>query len=204
VKAIYLYSDRGTTPIDFFMPTLKQKAESLGWSGYELFSDGWDDPQDWNMMVDYATHKTNRLTDVILLNVERWHGKPTLAEEELGSLMNQGVILHLCQGFLSEVKHGHMSVRLFDMIRAFDYYQEVMSLKTREGMRHKKGGRLPFGLKWENGIAINDENYPTVMRVMDMSKRGLSVPEISTATRLPQSKVRTIIRAWRDRLIRKD
>jgi hypothetical protein len=182
------------------MPTVRQKAESLGWSDYEVFSDGWDDPQDWNMMVEYATHSTDRLTDVILLNVERWHGKVEEARKELGGLLNSGVITHLCQGFLPEIRAGHLSLRLFDMIRAFDYYQEVMSLKTREGMRHKKGGRLPFGLKWEDSVAVPDENYPLVQQVMEMHRRELSVPEIATSTKLSQSKVRTIIRAWKDRI----
>ena len=200
MKAIYLYSERGTTPIEFFMPTVRQKAEELGWSDYEVFSDGWDDPQDWNMMVEYATHSTDRLTDVILLNVERWHGKVDVARKELGGLLDSGVITHVCQGLLPEIRSGHMSSRLFDMIRSFDYYQEVMSLKTREGMRHKKGGRLPFGLKWEDSVAVPDENYPLVQRVMEMYRRELSVPEIATSTKLSQSKVRTIIRAWKDRI----
>ena len=68
-------------------------------------------------------------------------------------------------------------------------------------MRHKKGGRLPFGLKRdENGNAIADENYPIVQRVMDMWGRELSVPDISRTMDIPQQKVRSIIRAWKDRV----
>jgi hypothetical protein len=75
-----------------------------------------------------------------------------------------------------------------------------MSLKTREGMRNKKGGRLVFGLKRENGQIVPDENYPIVERVMGMYQRDVPVPEISRDMGIPQTKVRSIIRAWKDRL----
>ena len=60
---------------------------------------------------------------------------------------------------------------------------------------------MPFGLKRdENGNAVADENYPTVQRVMDMWGRELSVPDISRTMDIPQQKVRSIIRAWKDRV----
>jgi hypothetical protein len=82
-------------------------------------------------------------------------------------------------------------------ISAFDYYTAVMSLKTREGMQHKKGGRLPFGLKWEGGKKVYDENYPLVQRVMGMYQRNVPIPEIANTIEIKQTKVRSIIRAWK-------
>jgi hypothetical protein len=84
------------------------------------------------------------------------------------------------------------------MISAYSYYLEVMSLKTREGMQHKKGGRLPFGLKWEEGVKTADENYPIVQRVMGMYERSVPIPEIASISGIKQTKVRSIVRAWKD------
>ena len=201
MRAIYLYNTNKNTPMDFFLPIVREYASKLGWTNTQVFSDGWDEPEDWNMMVEYTTHKTNRLTDVLFLNLERWHGKPELARQEIGVLHDSGVILHVIHGFLHEIREQHTLLRLYDQISAWDYFTDVMSFKTREGMRHKKGGRLPFGLKRdENGNAVADENYPIVQRVMDMWGRELSVPDISRTMNIPQQKVRSIIRAWKDRV----
>ena len=200
MRAIYLYNTNSGTPMDFFLPIVREYASKLGWSNPEVFSDGWDEPEDWNMMFDYTDHKTNRLTDVLFLNLERWHGNLNLAREEIGVLHEKGVVVHVVQGFLHEIRDKHTLSRLYDLISAWEYFSDVMSLKTREGMRNKKGGRLVFGLKRENGQIVPDENYPIVERVMGMYQRDVPVPEISRDMGIPQTKVRSIIRAWKDRL----
>lgn len=199
MRAIYLYNTNKNTPIEFFLPIVREHAAKLGWSNPQVFSDGWDEPEDWNMMAEYVSHKTNRLTDVLFLNMERWHGDIELARQEIGVLHDSGVIIHIVQGFLHEVRDKQTLSRLYDLISAWTYFTDVMSLKTREGMRHKKGGRLPFGLKRENGQIVPDENYPIVERVMGMHQRDLSVPDIARTMDIPQTKVRSIIRAWKDR-----
>ena len=73
-------------------------------------------------MVEYTTHKTNRLTDVLFLNLERWHGKPELARQEIGVLHDSGVILHVIHGFLHEIREQHTLLRLYDQISAWTYY----------------------------------------------------------------------------------
>ena len=161
---------QGLDALSFFLPLVEEKARTLGWSNYTVFSDGWDEPEDWNMMVEYLG-STNRLTDVLFLNYARWHGQPATAKEELGVLHKGGVVLHSVQGFLNEVRNTTEFNRLIDVVSSWDYFQEVMSLKTREGMRHKRGGRLPFGLKREGDKVVQDENYPLVERVMGMHLR---------------------------------
>jgi len=198
MRAIYLWTDKASTPLSFFLPLVEEKARTLGWSNYTVFSDGWDEPEDWNMMVEYLG-STNRLTDVLFLNYARWHGQPATAKEELGVLHKGGVVLHSVQGFLNEVRNTTEFNRLIDVVSSWDYFQEVMSLKTREGMRHKRGGRLPFGLKREGDKVVQDENYPLVERVMGMHLREVPVPEIAKTMDLKQTKVRSIIRAWKDR-----
>ena len=184
--------------MEFFLPMLREKARSLGWDKVEVFADGWDDvPEDWNTMVDYAD--SNRLTHVLLLNGERWHGKsPEQCKSDLKKILDNGVIFHIYQGIVPKIHDEHTLSAFIEQIRAFTYFQEVMSLKTREGMRHKKGGRLPFGLKWENGQKVPDENYPLVQRTMEMYKREIPVPDIANMLNIKQSKVRSIIRAWKD------
>jgi len=196
MRAIYLWSDKSSTPLSFFLPLVEEKARSLGWEKYTVFSDGWDEPEDWNMMLEYVDHQTNRLTDVLFLNFERWHGNPHLFGE-LRDLHEKGVIIHSVQGIAKEVKTEVQMLTLMSMVASWEYFQDVMSLKTREGMRHKRGGRLPFGLtRGEDGKPVKDENWPIVERAMGMRQRGVPVPEIAKTMNLKQTKVRSIIRAW--------
>jgi len=202
MKAIYLHNTNKSTPIDFFLPIAQEYALKLGWTKPVVFSDGWDEPEDWNMMVEYATHKTNRLTDVILINLSRWHGRLEQAKEELTHLENHGIVVHVVQTshFLPKIHDKRTLERAFDIISSWTYFTDVMSLKTREGMRHRKGGRLPYGLTRENGSVVqHPEHYPIVERVMGMYEREVAVPEIARDMNISQSKVRSIIRAWKDR-----
>ena len=113
---------------------------------------------------------------------------------------DSGVILHVIHGFLHEIREQHTLLRLYDKFRRGPTTQMSCRSRQGEGMRYKKGGRLPFGLKRdENGNAIADENHPIVQRVMDMWGRELSVPDISWTMDIPQQGS-PIIRAWKDRV----
>ena len=41
MRAIYLYNTNKSTPMDFFLPIVREYASKLGWTNPQVFSDGW-------------------------------------------------------------------------------------------------------------------------------------------------------------------
>ena len=79
---------------------------------------------------------------------------------------------------MPKIHNEHTLSAFIEQIRAFTYFQEVMSLKTREGMRHKKGGEASVRSEMGGWTKVPDENYPLVQRTMEMYKREIPVPDI--------------------------
>ena len=71
--------------------------------------------------------------------------KPEFGSRGNRVLHEKGVVVHVVQGFLHEIRDKHTLSRLYDLISAWEYFSDVMSLKTREGMRNKK--RRAFGFR---------------------------------------------------------
>jgi DNA invertase Pin-like site-specific DNA recombinase len=198
--AIYLHRNTAKADMELMSPAAEVYAKSNGYTVTAVYADGWlDHPNGWDELT--ADALAGKVEVIVALNLSAWHGDETGFVGAVRPLIETDVGFAVAQApFLGLIKTNNALMAARVVLRAEQYYKDVKSLNIRQGMKNKRAGVAPFGTSWvDGGLVINAQEWPVVVRVMQLCEDGLSVRDVAKMSNLKYQKVRTIVSYWGER-----
>ena len=198
--AIYLHKNTNKAVMETMTPVAEVYAKQQGFTVSAIYADGWDShPNGWDELVNDALN--GNVQAVVALNLSKWHNKEEDFVASVKPLIDAGIVFSVAQApFLGIIKNMNNLMAARIVIRSQSYFKAVNSLNIRHGMKNKRAGGSPFGMKYVDGNLVVDESeHGTVVYVMNLNAQGLPIVDISKTTGLKYDKVRSIISYWGER-----
>ena len=197
--AAYIYKpDNKEYDFESMISYLTKQLESQIWfkdnSIDEIYADGWVEIPNG---ADDLIKDAKNYTYIALYSLEG------LSIEQLTAMASTCKVFCVMTPWIDPTssKNGILNQQLYATKNASKYYKSLRSLNIRAGIAasNKRSGTAPFGYKSTlNGIEP-DENFQTLQVVLELKKKGFSVPEISAKTNLKEGRIYSIIAYWRDK-----
>ena len=197
--AAYIYKpDNKEYDFESMISYLTKQLESQIWfkdnSIDEIYADGW---------VEIPNGADDLIKDAKNYKYIALYSLEGLSIEQLTAMASACKVFCVMTPWIDPTssKNGILNQQLYATKNASKYYKSLRSLNIRAGIAasNKRSGTAPFGYKSTlNGIEP-DENFQTLQVVLELKKKGFSVPEISAKTNLKEGRIYSIIAYWRDK-----